>query len=531
MATRASITGFWRRQPAKGHQPPPRKVKKLGHNQAKFATEPLRASYKVNPPPNTATPIKRAGVGVPVMKPMTTEKRKIPPFNPNAVQGKIPPFNPNTVNVKKVRMRKQRKQELPKKISHSRKTRLKPMAKTMLYALRLLIVGVGIGAIVGTLLSVLDPATRIATSGSPSNTTVEQAQPQPTPNTGSSLFLSQENISLKTAMQNLLVSTPNLTPGVFFVDLDSGAYVDINASSTFAAASTIKLPVIIAFFQDVDAGKIRLDETLTLRREMVVGGSGDMQYKRVGTQFSLLDVATKMITISDNTAANMLIDRLGGMEVLNQRFQSWGLTNTAIRNHLPDLQGTNSTSPKDLGSLMAMVIKGNVLSMPSRDRLLDIMRHTVRNQLLPSGLGGGATIAHKTGDISTMLADAGLVDMPTGKRYIISVMVQRPNNDPRAERLISSISRAAYQQFSPTAAIPSSTVRTIPMPATGYPPTIINPAFPNGTGSTIPMPVTGYPPTMINPALPNGTGSTVPMPVTGYPPTVMNQQYYYPYQR
>ena len=528
MEPRGNITGFWRRQPTNRHQLPPRKVQQSGQNQAKSTREQQRSSNKLSPPPTTATPIRRPGVVVPVMKPMATDKGKIPPFNPNAVK-RNPPVNPNAVKFKKVRMRKP---AVSKKTSRSRKTRLKPMARTMLYALRLLIVGVGIGAIVGTVLSVFDPATRITTAGSQSNT-IEQAQPQPTPNTpvaAEGLFLSQENISLKTAVQNLVASEPNLTPGVFLVDLESGTYVDINANLAFPAASTIKLPIIIAFFQDVDAGKIRLDETLTLQPQMVVGGSGDMQYKPVGTHFSVLDVATKMMTISDNTAANMLITRLGGMEALNQRFQSWGLTATAIRNPLPDLQGTNSTSPKDLGSLMAMVSKGNLVSMSSRDRLLDIMRRTVRNQLLPSGLGAGATIAHKTGDIGTMLADAGLVDMPTGKRYIISVMVQRPNNDAHAERLISAISRVTYQQLNQTPATPSSTGSTIPMPSTGYRAPVISPVLPNATGSSMPMPSTGYQPPMMAPLLPNGTGSTMPMPSTGYQPPMINQQYY-PYQR
>jgi beta-lactamase class A len=86
--------------------------------------------------------------------------------------------------------------------------------------------------------------------------------------------------------------------------------------------------------------------------------------------------------------------------------------------------------------------------MRSRDLILDIMRRTERNHLLPSGLGAGARIHHKTGDIATMLADVGLIDIPTGKRYIAAVMIQRSNNDPQAEKLISSISRAAYEQFS-----------------------------------------------------------------------------------
>jgi beta-lactamase class A len=316
------------------------------------------------------------------------------------------------------------------------------------------------------------------------------------------------------------------------VDLDTGGYVDVNSAASFPAASTIKIPILVAFFQDLDAGKIRLDEMLTIQQQMIAGGSGNMQYKQVGTQFTALEVATKMITISDNTATNMLIARLGGIEALNQRFRSWGLTTTAIRNQLPDLQGTNTTSPKELATLMAMVNQGNLVNMRSRDRLLDIMRQTQRDHLLPSGLGAGASIAHKTGDIGTMLADAGLVDIPTGKRYIAAVMVQRPNNDPRAEKLISAISRAAYQQFSQNAAMPSGT--TTNMPTTGYQSPVMAPALPNSTFNTVPMPnntgstvpMNGYQPPIMAP-YPNGMVN--PMPNIGYPSSpMMNPQYYPP---
>jgi beta-lactamase class A len=426
-------------------------------------------------------------------------------------KGKIPPFQPGAVKIKTVRMEKS---AVPKS-RQSRKTRLKPMARTLLYTLRLLIVGVGIGAIVGTALSVLDPASRVTPTASPvSNTNTEQSQSQPTPTTPatSGLYLTQEIIPLKNAVQNLASANQNLTAGVIIVDLDTGAYVDVNSAASFPSASTIKIPILVAFFQDVDAGKIRLDEMLTMQQEMIAGGSGNMQLKPAGTQYTALDVATKMITISDNTATNMLIAKLGGIDALNQRFRSWGLTTTALRNQLPDLQGTNTTSPRELGTLMAMVHQGNLVNMRSRDLILNIMRQTERNNLLPSGLGAGASIAHKTGDIGTMLGDAGLVDIPTGKRYIAAVMVQRPNNDPRAEKLISSISRAAYQQFSQNAVVPNSTTNTIP--TTSYQPPMMAPVVPNNMGNPI-----RYPSPVMAPGVPNNMG---------YPPPVINPQYYPP---
>jgi beta-lactamase class A len=256
----------------------------------------------------------------------------------------------------------------------------------------------------------------------------------------------------------LVAENPKLQPGVFIVDLDTGAYIDFNSRSTLAAASTIKLPILVALFQDVDAGKIRLDETLTLQQEMIAAGSGNLQYQKPGTKFTVLDLATKMMVISDNTATNVLIARLGGTEVLSQRFRSWGLTTTVLNNVLPDLEGTNTTSPQELGMLMSMVNQGQLVSLRSRDRILGIMQQNQISTLLPKGLGEGAIIAHKTGNIGEMLADAGLVDMPSGKRYIITVMVKRPFNDPGAENLIHKISQLAYEHFNQPLASPNTTL-------------------------------------------------------------------------
>lgn len=329
----------------------------------------------------------------------------------------------------------------------------------ILYSLRLLIMGVGISALAGTVLSNLNPTIRTPSKGMPimSMQMMPGKQAIPPMATAGELKLSQEIMPLKTVVQQLAAQNPKLLPGVFFVDLDTGNYVDLNGETTFSSASMIKFPVLVAFFQDVDAGKIRLDEQLTVKKELIGGGSGDLQYKPVGTKLSTLSTAIKMITISDNTATNMLSDRLGGAKALNQRFSSWGLTVTEIHNPLPDLSGTNTTSPRDLAQLMAAVEQGNLISVKSRDRLLDIMRHTAIVTLLPKGLGEGATIAHKTGDIGSMVGDVGLVDMPSGKRYVAVAMVKRPHNNEQAKELIRSISRAAYQQFSQPASFVTNT--------------------------------------------------------------------------
>jgi beta-lactamase class A len=335
------------------------------------------------------------------------------------------------------------------------------------YIIRLLILGIGIGAIAGTLLSALDPAMQVSSvksHESAKSQVQESPKPvsQPTP-----LALSQEILPLKSQVQALAANNPKLQPGVFIVDLDTGAYIDINSRSPFASASTIKLPILVALFQDVDKGKIRLDESLTLQSEMIAAGSGDLQYQKPGAKFTVLQLATKMITISDNTATNMLVSRLGGTEALTRRFREWNLTTTVMQNPLPDLEGTNATSPQELAALMSMINQGQLVSLPSRDRILSIMQRNEINTLLPQGLGSGAVIAHKTGNIGSVLADAGLVNMPSGKSYIISVMVKRPFNDASAQELIRKISQTAYDYFNQPGVSPSTSSMPSDSTATG----------------------------------------------------------------
>jgi beta-lactamase class A len=166
----------------------------------------------------------------------------------------------------------------------------------------------------------------------------------------------------------------------------------------------------------------------------------------------------KMIVVSDNTATNMIIKRLGGIEALNRRFLEWGLTSTTMTELLPDVSGTNVTSPVDLANVLVMVNQGKLVSLRSRDRLLGIMKQVENRQLLPQGLEPGASIAHKTGNIGSLIADAGLIDTPTGTRYVAVVMVKREYNDRQARELIKQISKEAYQYFNQPTPTPNTTI-------------------------------------------------------------------------
>ena len=256
--------------------------------------------------------------------------------------------------------------------------------------------------------------------------------------------LNTEMPGLEPQVKALMARYSFLKTGMFFLDLDTGNYLDIGGDRVFPAASTIKLPILIAFFQDLDAGKVSLDETLVMQRRLITGGSGTMQYNSAGTKFSARETVTKMITISDNTATNMIIDRLGGITKLNQRFRSWGLKDTIIRNWLADLRGTNTTSSKDMVRLLALLINNQLVSLSSREQVLDILRHTTIKTLLPAGLGPGADIADKTGDIGFLIGDAGVITMPNGKRYLAGIFVRRPYKDSRGRDFIRQVSSLVY---------------------------------------------------------------------------------------
>lgn len=240
----------------------------------------------------------------------------------------------------------------------------------------------------------------------------------------------------------------NLHAGVFVSDQATGRYVDVNGHESFPAASMIKLPVFIALLNAVDQGRVKPDDILTIKAEHVTGGSGWLQWRPLGTKMSVRDVADLMIIVSDNTATNMIIDLLGGKEACNAQFAQWGLANTRINNWLGDFEGTNTTSPYDLVYLLARIDRGEVINPESKKWMTQTMLRTRIRTLLPPGLGPGAKIAHKTGDIGIMVGDAGVVTMPNGGKYFVSMQVRRPFNDRRANLLIRAMSKMVYQCFS-----------------------------------------------------------------------------------
>jgi beta-lactamase class A len=350
---------------------------------------------------------------------------------------------------------------------------------------RLVICGLGASTIAGTAISIVNPPKHSLA------TKIEPPVAIPLPPQIELLDATVAIPKLHNRLQLLNQKNNKLDASYLFIN-DRGEHSEWGADRVLPAASTIKLPILIALFQDVDAQKVQLAEKLTIDKKSIAGGSGDLQAQKPGTQVSILVAATKMITISDNTATNLIIARLGGKSALNQRFRNWGLKTTAINSPLPDLEGTNVTTARELVRSMMAVVgvgeasrsrsvserreaspvenRGKILSDASRSQILNMMSHTTRNTMLPQGLGTGAKIAHKTGDIGSLIADVGSIELPTGKKYLAVVLVKRPYNDPAGPELVRKMSEIAYEYF-----------QQLPLKATASTPNPpkIEPALPN----------------------------------------------------
>ncbi len=249
---------------------------------------------------------------------------------------------------------------------------------------------------------------------------------------------------------------PDLKVSAYMLILDDGRFAQLNHDLPLPAASSIKIPILLTTLQLIDSGKIRWNELLELTDDDVAGGAGWMALKPLGTIFPVHDVATEMIRISDNTATNLLIKRVGGKDFLNSNFVSLGMKSTRINSLLPDLAGTNLTTAKDLALAIAIVDTGKVLSPRLRDTFREVMSTSVTNRLIPGGLLKGLgvndedpdksllirgfRVYNKTGDIGIAYSDAGLIELPDGRRAVAGFIVKGPFNDPRSTELIRDLS-------------------------------------------------------------------------------------------
>jgi beta-lactamase class A len=257
------------------------------------------------------------------------------------------------------------------------------------------------------------------------------------------LQLTPNQAELKAKFEHQLQEISSRVDGVVgyaVLDITSGDRIGHLASETFPTASTIKIAIVYELFKQVEERKITLTETMTLDRSKAVGGTGVLVHMGTPT-LSILDYATLMVTVSDNTATNVLIDRLG-MENITARMKTLGLPHTLLRRHMMDTAAArrgdeNVSSPDEVVRLLEAVSKNNdavaLLEKPKESRLR-------------RGLPDGVRTADKPGELDGVRVDAGIVFVKD-RPYILCVMTTYLKDEAEGERAIEAMSRTAYEYF------------------------------------------------------------------------------------
>ncbi len=267
--------------------------------------------------------------------------------------------------------------------------------------------------------------------------------------------------SLADAINARAARTPGAVVRVVATRLDGrGPRIAINADSLVHAASTMKVPVMIALAQAADRGALRLDDAVPLVNEFasIVDGSrytlnrtddsDDAVYARVGERVPVRWLATRMITHSSNLATNMLLTVVRADSVTSLT-RALGTTRMLVRRGVEDTPAfraglNNVTTAADLAALMTAIATDRAASSTACAWMRDVLFAQHWNDAIPVGLPPGTRIAHKTGNITAVEHDAAIVYPDGGTPYVLVVLTSGVPSSGDAKTLIADIARLVH---------------------------------------------------------------------------------------
>lgn len=230
---------------------------------------------------------------------------------------------------------------------------------------------------------------------------------------------------------------------VCIIDASNGNYCQVNSDKAFVSASMIKLAVLCEYMHAVDNGQLDPADRVTLKNMKVVGGTGLIQTERHAS-YSYDELCRYMIMYSDNTATNVLINKLG-QDAINERVQALGCKNTSLNRQLMALNTNteNWISARDAATILYKFKNGTAASSTICAKALEYLSKQTDNEGMAEGISSGA-FAHKTGSLRSMRHDGGIV---LGKRpYVIVALCDIGAGN--ANRLMKEIAQKADAYFS-----------------------------------------------------------------------------------
>lgn len=255
-----------------------------------------------------------------------------------------------------------------------------------------------------------------------------------------------------------LIDKSGADVGVAFRTLDRKSEWLWHADEPFHAASTMKVPVLIELYHQVRQGRITLDDALPIRNEFrsLVDGSpftldpGDdsetQLYQAVGGTRTLRELSELMITVSSNLATNLLMEKLG-VDNIRAGVHALGADGMNVQRGVEDGKAfarglNNTTTARALLKLMEAIAHGRAVDPESSQQMIAILERQSVNDRIPAGLPAGIRVAHKTGEITKIRHDAGIVF--AHRPFVLVVLTRGLENPKEASALIAEITRRLY---------------------------------------------------------------------------------------
>lgn len=237
---------------------------------------------------------------------------------------------------------------------------------------------------------------------------------------------------------------------VVIKNLNTDSSIIINEEEIFPSASTIKLLIISALMKEINNGLIGIEDEITLLNKYKCGGDGILKELNEGNSFTIREIATLMIILSDNTATNILIDLLG-MDKINAMAKELNLKNTQLRRKMMDSEAVkmgkeNITTAKDMCHILELIYKGKVVSEECSGTILDILKRQQVGGRINLYLPEDIVIAHKTGDLDKLEHDVGIIYHPYSD-YIICVLTKNVETNKEGREIIGKISLEVYNNI------------------------------------------------------------------------------------
>lgn len=242
-----------------------------------------------------------------------------------------------------------------------------------------------------------------------------------------------------------------LNPGILIIDLKEDWKIAYQQDRAYPSASLVKIPIMAVCFYALAASKINLDQKVRMESSDRVIGSGVLKTMPPGKEFSVKELIALMITESDNTATNMLIELLG-VDYLNSCFKRFGLKNTNLVRKMMDFKSRrkgveNYTTCRDIGLLLLRIYRGQLLSREASLECLELLKKQKMKDRIPAKLPANLVIAHKTGLERRICHDAGIVFTDKGN-FIICVLTRHRYKTARfAKEFIARVARDVYDYF------------------------------------------------------------------------------------